>query len=111
MRTHANGLRQSYHPLITTRADARVPLAIRYPGVDEERIEYPVSLVDLLPTVLDALGLTIPSGLDGESLLSSQTPRDVFVEASNFPGTIQRRAMIRGISKFVVSLRVKTGRV
>jgi len=110
---------------------ARVPLALRFPAgfprafsagppvrpMDQlegalplpplqrgERIQHPVSLVDLLPTVLDALDVAIPAGLDGESLLSAPLPRAVFVEASNFRGTIQRRAMLRGHSKFVIAL-------
>jgi arylsulfatase A-like enzyme len=49
----------------------QVPLIIRFPGgahagtVSRE----PVMLVDLLPTVLDYLGLDTPDGVQGESLL------------------------------------------
>ncbi|MCA9606438.1 MAG: sulfatase-like hydrolase/transferase, partial [Myxococcales bacterium] len=48
----------------------RVPLIIRWPGVTDgaERIEVPVGLVDVMPTILDALGLAIPEELSGRSL-------------------------------------------
>lgn len=49
----------------------RVPLLVRFPGaafagaVSPE----PVMLIDLLPTVLDYLGLDAPAGVQGESLM------------------------------------------
>src|SRR5690606_34475464 len=50
----------------------RVPLAIRWPGVIEEGSvsEALVTNMDLVPTVLDAAGASIPEGLDGESLVN-----------------------------------------
>jgi len=47
----------------------RVPLAIRIPGVPGRRVEEPVGLVQVLPTVLDALGLEVPEPIEGKSLL------------------------------------------
>jgi arylsulfatase A-like enzyme len=49
----------------------RVPLAMRLPGLVPagRRVAEPVSLVDVLPTILDALGLPAPAGIDGRSLL------------------------------------------
>jgi len=90
-------------------AITRVPLAIRFPAGPKERVSHPVSLVDLAPTMLDALGLTMPEAPDGESLFSSQSPRDVFVEASDFRGVIQRRALIRDDSKFIINVATKNG--
>jgi arylsulfatase A-like enzyme len=47
----------------------RVPLLLRGPGVPRKvRIAAPVSLVDLMPTLLDTTGIAIPEGLDGVSL-------------------------------------------
>ncbi len=46
----------------------RVPLVIRAPGVTGTRVDLPVSLLDIAPTVLDILGVPDPS-LDGRSLL------------------------------------------
>ncbi len=60
----------------------RVPLVIRAPGVRAARIDTPVSLLDLAPTVLDLLGVPVPAGLDGASLLpllsgGAMAPRDL----------------------------------
>ncbi len=48
----------------------RVPLLIRWPGVTDgaARIEEAAGLVDVMPTVLDALGMEIPDELSGHSL-------------------------------------------
>jgi arylsulfatase A-like enzyme len=49
---------------------ARVPLVMRGPGIPKgERITRYAELVDLMPTVLDALSLPIPESVQGESLL------------------------------------------
>ncbi len=47
-----------------------VPLIVRAPGVPPGRLDTPVSLLDLAPTVLDLVDLPIPDGLDGDSLHS-----------------------------------------
>jgi arylsulfatase A-like enzyme len=51
--------------------DLLVPLMIALPGGERrvERVAAQVRLVDILPTVLDAVGLAPPPGLDGASLL------------------------------------------
>ena len=46
----------------------RVPLMIRGPGIRPGEVEEAISLVDLMPTLLDRLGLAVPAGLDGRSL-------------------------------------------
>jgi choline-sulfatase len=48
----------------------RVPLIVRRPREPEpgRRVETPVQLVDLYPTLLDAAGLPIPAGLEGRIL-------------------------------------------
>ncbi|MFB2119100.1 sulfatase [Parapedobacter sp. 2B3] len=50
----------------------RVPLYIRFPDgfpVGRTAIDEPVSLMDVLPTLLDYTGVPVPEGLDGQSLL------------------------------------------
>jgi len=58
---------------------ARVPLVARGPGLPAgARVPALVELVDLMPTVLDLLGLPIPAHVQGESLLplvAGETPR------------------------------------
>jgi arylsulfatase A-like enzyme len=47
----------------------RVPLLLRLPGVAPRRVPAAVSQVDLVPTLLDVLGVPPPPGLHGASLL------------------------------------------
>ncbi|WP_339102616.1 sulfatase-like hydrolase/transferase [Haloterrigena salinisoli] len=47
---------------------ARVPLWVHAPGVDRTALDRPVSLVDIAPTILSALGGTVPDGVAGRSL-------------------------------------------
>jgi arylsulfatase A-like enzyme len=52
-------------------AEFHVPLAVIAPalGVGRRRIEAPARHVDILPTVLELVGLPVPAGLNGESLV------------------------------------------
>ena len=49
----------------------RVPLVVRIPGVEPERIDAPVALVDIIPTLLELVGATegADQELTGQSLL------------------------------------------
>ena len=49
--------------------EIHVPLLVWGPGVRAGRIDMPVSLVDLLPTILSAAGLSSPAGVCGQSLM------------------------------------------
>jgi arylsulfatase A-like enzyme len=48
-----------------------VPLVLRLPGVlpAGRRVETPVRVLDVMPTVLAVLGLPVPAGVQGRSLL------------------------------------------
>lgn len=46
-----------------------VPLIVHGPGVEAREISENVSLVDVVPTILEAVGADVPGGLDGVSLL------------------------------------------
>jgi arylsulfatase A-like enzyme len=52
-----------YNPLV------HVPLAIRIPGVAPAAVDVPVSLVDVMPTLLELLDQELPAEMDGWSLL------------------------------------------
>jgi hypothetical protein len=63
----------------------RVPLALKAPSLASGRIQEPVSLVDLAPTLLDLLGVPAPTSFRGRSLVgplaSGRFPRaPVFAE-------------------------------
>jgi arylsulfatase A-like enzyme len=64
--------------------ELHVPLLIRYPGQRAPRVvDTLVSLVDLMPTILEAAGIAVPAGLHGRSLLEPEQldGRTVFAEA------------------------------
>src|SRR6185295_9495830 len=46
----------------------KVPLLLRIPGTEGKTVSRPVQILDLVPTLLDYLGIQIPSPLAGRSL-------------------------------------------
>jgi len=63
----------SYH-----QEAVHVPLVFRGPGVvGGRRIPTPVSLVDVMPTILDLLGLPAPADIQGRSLRDALAGREV----------------------------------
>ncbi|MFN8059331.1 MAG: sulfatase-like hydrolase/transferase [Vicinamibacterales bacterium] len=79
---------ESTHGLFAYESTLRVPLVMVGPGVPARTIATPrVGHVDILPTVLDLIGLPAPtSALDGRSLRSlmegrRETPRAIYFEA------------------------------
>lgn len=79
----------------------RVPCMLSLPGVEHSKVDGPVTLVDILPTMLDIAGLTddsLVASIDGISLLYMQTStrqsRPVYVEHLD-GGTIAPRVMVR----------------
>lgn len=69
---HGEGLgdhREPTHKNLVYQSTMRVPLIVKPPGRSKPRVvEEPVSLVDLLPTVLDYAGLPVPPEAQGASL-------------------------------------------
>ncbi|MEQ8705174.1 MAG: sulfatase-like hydrolase/transferase [Phaeodactylibacter sp.] len=62
---------------------ARVPFFLKVPGVEAKKITYPVSQIDLVPTLLAAMSQEIPPKLPGKSLLpylDQDHAGNVFVE-------------------------------
>ena len=64
------------HGLFAYDSTLRVPLVIAGPGIPAARTAWPARHVDLLPTLLDALGEPVPATLDGRSLLRLQAAAD-----------------------------------
>ena len=58
------------HGFFVYNSTLHVPLLIKVPGAGPATIESEVSLVDVMPTVLQALQLPIPPTVQGRSLLS-----------------------------------------
>jgi arylsulfatase A-like enzyme len=93
----------------------RVPLIVRVPGVPPGHVAPRRSAVDLVPTILDLLGVPPPAGagpndfLSGTSLLpdvffpAGAEPRDVLVDMPDGPFNDPRRAILHGDLKLIVS--------
>ncbi len=58
------------HGATAYNTNAQVPLIVRLPGKERQGAVVPdrVSLIDLMPTVLEEVGQPVPTGLDGTSL-------------------------------------------
>jgi membrane-anchored protein YejM (alkaline phosphatase superfamily) len=59
----------TYHANTLYEELLRVPLWIRVPGVAPGRVDHPVSIIDLGPTILDLVGLPTPGHFMGQSLV------------------------------------------
>ncbi|HEX9637050.1 MAG TPA: sulfatase [Acidobacteriota bacterium] len=100
------------HGLSVYQSEIGVPLIVKLPG--SARPAAPgrsASHVDLLPTVLDVLGLEPPPGLDGASLIAAAPPAERLVLAESYPTpSLARldprfrgtgRALIQGRHKYI----------
>jgi arylsulfatase A-like enzyme/Flp pilus assembly protein TadD len=69
---HGEGLGEhgeATHGFFIYNSTLHVPLIIKVPGVAPRVVEDEVSLVDVMPTILQALKIPIPSSVQGRSLL------------------------------------------
>jgi len=69
---HGEGLGEhgeKTHGFFVYNSTLHVPLLVKVPGVAPRTVEREVSLVDVMPTVLQALRLPIPPSVQGRSLL------------------------------------------
>lgn len=71
------------HGWLLNEASLRIPLVVRLPGAAHAagRVPHLARNVDILPTVLDVVGIERPGGLSGHSLLPWIEPRN-----RGFPG-------------------------
>jgi tetratricopeptide (TPR) repeat protein len=56
------------HGFFIYDAVTHIPLIIAGPGVGEREVREQVRIVDVMPTVLDFLGIPVPAGVQGKSL-------------------------------------------
>ena len=99
------------HGVSVYQDQVHIPLIIKFPGQHAPRtVIDPVSEVDLLPTILSALGLEVPHGLVGVDLRhnADEAPRTIFSESFYLRGFGTRfdrteRAAVRWPMKLVVS--------
>jgi choline-sulfatase len=96
----------SFHGVDLWEPLVRVPLVVYVPGAKPHRVTQKRSLVDLVPTVLDLLGVAQPpeGELSGESSAgaivspdeAAVDERDVFLDMPAGPQVSQHRAFIHG---------------
>jgi len=97
-------------------ANARVPLIVVRPGCAPAIQESVVSLMDVLPTLLEAAGIEIPAALDGASFLAQVGTEEIDAERQavveytryelghdGFGGLLPMRALVRGPWKLVLN--------
>lgn len=80
----------------------RAPLAFRGPGIAPRRDATPVSIVDVPPTILGALGRRMPKGLDGVPLAKETPARPIFVDSEVEYNTGWWKGVVEGDTKWVV---------
>jgi tetratricopeptide (TPR) repeat protein len=101
---------EATHGIFAYEASLRVPLIVYNPGTFAPAVvATPVGHVDVLPTILDALGIPPPKDLDGRSLLplmkgGALPPRSEYFEAMS--GTLNRgwaplQGLVAGDLKFI----------
>ena len=79
---------EATHSLLAYDATIRVPLIVRYPDGHRagERSSEFVSVVDIHPTLMEALGLGAPAAIDGMSLYRRSVPAERGVYFESFSG-------------------------
>ncbi len=110
---HGEGLGdhgESTHGYFIYQSTVRVPLIVRWPlefsRAPRERIDEPASLLDVAPTILDAVGVPRPPAMRGRSLLSPVQDREIYSEsvyAQNHFGCAPLRSLRVGRYKYIES--------
>jgi arylsulfatase A-like enzyme len=85
---------------------AHVPLLMSLPGKAPRRIREPVELIDVLPTVADALGLPASPAWQGRSLLAEIPSRPVYTQTRSSSRTrkLHWEAVMDGRRKLVADI-------
>ncbi|MCO4743508.1 MAG: sulfatase-like hydrolase/transferase [Proteobacteria bacterium] len=102
---HGEGLGEHFemtHGLFVFNSTQHVPMVISGHGIPAEVVSQPVSLVDIMPTILDHVGVEIPEGLAGRPVPSDEE-RPVYMESwqlANRYGLAPHVAVVSGDDKF-----------
>ena len=70
----AYGQRMFFHGQTLYDELLRVPVLFVIPGIAPRKVDQPVMLIDIAPTLLATLGLAIPPAMQGRSLLPVNPP-------------------------------------
>jgi len=106
---HGEGLMEHgemSHSLLLYNGTMHVPLIFRAPGIEAGVTDRPVSLADIMPTVLEILDLPLPGPVDGRSLLDKPAEdRDLYLETLTgrlTHGWNDMRGLIEGRWKYIL---------
>lgn len=106
---HGEGLgdhNEFSHGLFTYDATQRVPWILSGAGIPAGVVTEPVSTADLTPTLLKALGLAVPEGLDGKPQPGSRTtPYAETYQLSDRFRIAPHRAVVDGTLKLIATPR------
>ena len=82
----------------------RIPLIIKSDAINKGRFNDNVQLADIVPTILDILGINTPYALDGASLIGKTAlkGRPIFAEEAHSGNYL--RSLIIGKDKFIFNL-------
>jgi len=106
---HGEGLMdhgEQEHGVFVYRESLQVPLMIKLPhSARRGKIDLPVQLIDVMPTILDAIGVAAPAGLRGVSLLHDTIPARTIYSESLYPrihlGWSELRSVVSGSMHFI----------
>jgi choline-sulfatase len=108
---HGEGLEEhgeSTHGYFVYQSTLHVPLLIHWPAgprrFPQDRVDEAISLLDVAPTILDAIGLPRPSGMRGRSLSSARSAEEIYSEslyARNQFGCAALRSLRVGRYKYI----------
>jgi arylsulfatase A-like enzyme len=79
-----------WHSNSVHQEEIHIPLMIAIPGVSARRVDQPVSLLDMAPTVLSLMNIPVPHEFLGKSMIPLQTvgvtPKMALYNLANDPG-------------------------
>ena len=80
---------ESTHMYFIYQSAIKVPLIFKLPGRGKgERIDEPVGIIDIVPTICSALGIAIPSGVQGKALFGqSRAGKDRYIYCESLYAT------------------------
>jgi len=108
---HGEGLGEhgeNAHGYFVYQSTLHVPLIVHWPKgskrIPKDRIDEPATLLDVAPTILDALGLPRSAGMRGRSLMAARGAGEIYSEslyARNHFGCAALRTLRSGRYKYV----------
>jgi len=104
---HSRNRFYNYHGKEFYEEFIKVPLIIKYPREYKTgKIDRPVSLIDVFPTVLDFFDIRYPNFIQGESLLTPQRKRKIkYIVSEAISESESEKKMLRvGNLKYIITM-------